>query len=148
MVLFHGASFFSCHARWEFMFYCSKRATVECFDLTFVHSDLHSTSPDRPQLGSFVFCVRLQIVSYQALPKACVTTKIVTTTHHPNTLSCSSTPPHHRSLLCSFACGCMYMYVRICVTAPADVVLRYPSTPPQKSAEEVVRSLGCRCSLT
>ena len=37
-------------------------------------SDLHSTSPDHPQLGSSVVCVRLQIDSYQAHIKAYVVT--------------------------------------------------------------------------
>ena len=32
--------------------------------------DLHSTSPNHPQLGSFIVCVRLQIGSYQAHLKA------------------------------------------------------------------------------
>ena len=31
--------------------------------------ELHSTSPDHPQLGSFVICVRLQISYYQVLAK-------------------------------------------------------------------------------
>ena len=39
-----------------------------------VRSDLHSTSPDRTQLGSFVVCVRLQITSYQVLANAYVVT--------------------------------------------------------------------------
>ena len=43
--------------------------TSNPLDVLNARPDPHSTSPDHPQLGSFVVCVRLQIDSYQLLVK-------------------------------------------------------------------------------